>query len=538
MPVELLAKINTGATYDNTKIELQRGNTEFSLKTGTRLLMHCNLGDGFKDFSKNATMVNQVGNGDIVFIANGLYALGNASLYLSGGSLNLAASTLWNFSGDFSIRVRFRFDTNNRNIILSLSTADWDTCSTGDWSLNVGGDSKAYFYVKNTIFLEGDSALSANIWYTAEIRRVSGLVKLYIDGTAQASTATNSATYGNTKALVIGKAITNLVFAWNGYLDEIEITDVVSAHADYTPPIIESSLLYPSDSPTVDPVFLIDSGNAGTVWDMSAIDMNENSNGEAGSVKYQYSCSATTTPTYNGSWLTLAQLQAESDPTGRYMIIKAELIGDGIQDASIADSLLVATIPSGDIPSTDPGISNVLEGVDYVIDGAAKEGTLKKYSVTTTAADTIRQQIMDVLDARLKTILVANGYKTNLGQNVRQWDDEALPDPAEEPTKFPAIKYRDTDDTTEDIAVGLHLHTLPVEIEIIAVGGTAKTEMRKMIADVIQCIGADLNFSALAEDTKPISPEMFKVQQADKFFIAAKATIEIEYTSERFNAYT
>ena len=101
---------------------------------------------------------------------------------------------------------------------------------------------------------------------------------------------------------------------------------------------------FASDSPTVDPIFLLDSGDNSTTWDFSNDDLNDELASEAGTVNYQWYVGNSATPTYNGSWLTKAQLAAVAEQTGRYKIIKAQFASDGTQDASLADSTFRATI--------------------------------------------------------------------------------------------------------------------------------------------------------------------------------------------------
>lgn len=94
--------------------------------------------------------------------------------------------------------------------------------------------------------------------------------------------------------------------------------------------------------------------------DMSEINIIENPNSEGGSEKYQYSCHDTSgSPSWNGSWLSLANLQAESDPTGKYFQLKAQFTSTGVQKASIAETANFLSLGSatGTAPNTPTSLS-------------------------------------------------------------------------------------------------------------------------------------------------------------------------------------
>jgi predicted GH43/DUF377 family glycosyl hydrolase len=101
---------------------------------------------------------------------------------------------------------------------------------------------------------------------------------------------------------------------------------------------------FDATAPTIDPVFLVDSGASSAEWNMSSLNIIENQGDETGAITYQYSCDSGSR-SYNGSWLTLAQLQSGADPTGQYLAIKATLTSGGTQDASIADSSIDVALP-------------------------------------------------------------------------------------------------------------------------------------------------------------------------------------------------
>jgi len=183
-----------------------------------------------------------------------------------------------------------------------------------------------------------------------------------------------------------------------------------------------------------------------------------------------------------------------------------------------------------------PSEVNVLAGVEY--GGGAYTGTLKKYSVTTDANDPLRQRIMDILTTRLATITTGNGYKTNAGNTIYNWKKTPLPDPATSPSKYPCITYEDSGDVPEDLAVGEWVHSMGVTLRAFAAGSTAEETLRLVRADLLQCIGADLYMSTLADDTRlEAPPSDIEVEHYEKRTAGIQVTIIIEFSTHRFSDY-
>lgn len=143
-------------------------------------------------------------------------------------------------------------------------------------------------------------------------------------------------------------------------------------------------------------------------------------------------------------------------------------------------------------------------------------------------ADSIRQQLISAIDTRLKTILVANGYETNAGQNVFAWRDTAL-----EAAELDAILYRDRTESRTP-GVGVYEFTLPVEIQIVS---TSASQVRKILADLEVAIFVDESWGEIALNTELETDEM-EIEQKETLFVAAGIIMPIEYRTVRGNPYT
>jgi hypothetical protein len=182
---------------------------------------------------------------------------------------------------------------------------------------------------------------SLSTWYnvTVAVDVVASTYSIYIDGVLVVDSATQIQTGSG---YIVGElkvsASTRGNYACTAYISKILCGTAVSS-------------AFPTESIITLPE--IDSKYSDTVWSMNSITDRENLDGEAGTIKYQYATSASTiadyaddTSDYNGTWLTLTELRAITNPSGQYFRLAVQFTGDGSQDASLQDMSITATVPS------------------------------------------------------------------------------------------------------------------------------------------------------------------------------------------------
>ncbi len=152
--------------------------------------------------------------------------------------------------------------------------------------------------------------------------------------------------------------------------------------------------------------------------------------------------------------------------------------------------------------------------------------------------ETIRQQIINAIDVRLKTILVSNGFKTNLGLNVFEWRVTELTE-----AELPALIYRDTESAVGDSppeSFDRQRQLLDIEIDVVVSGSTAPADLRKAIGDVMVAIGSTREareWNDLAEDTIQGS-ESISIEHEERRVAGARLFFSIQYVSGIFNPYS
>ena len=105
-----------------------------------------------------------------------------------------------------------------------------------------------------------------------------------------------------------------------------------------------------------------------------------------------------------------------------------------------------------------------------------------------------RQDIVDAFKTLLQTISVANGYETELGSNILEWEDN-LPD-----ENLPAASIADTDDdiSTGEPSVTQEGHNLTMEVTGKALEvGRPPLVARQAQGDVIKALGTDVSLGGL-----------------------------------------
>ncbi|MDH5640852.1 MAG: hypothetical protein OEY28_06125 [Nitrospira sp.] len=138
-------------------------------------------------------------------------------------------------------------------------------------------------------------------------------------------------------------------------------------------------------------------------------------------------------------------------------------------------------------------------------------------------ADTQRQQIMTALGARLATIRVANGYRTDIGANVSEGYIGEMT-----PASLPAVLYRDISQKTQ-AELSRHRHTLGVEIGIAIEGVAPLPTIRAATDDIHKALGVDITFGGLAIQIDPPSSSWEINDEGGQIITEIRFTTTINY---------
>lgn len=151
-------------------------------------------------------------------------------------------------------------------------------------------------------------------------------------------------------------------------------------------------------------------------------------------------------------------------------------------------------------------------------------------------ADTIRQQIVDQVIARMQGITIAGAYETDIGNVVEDFRQNIQG--TEREGELPILSVYDTDDVTQNPALEEKRSdkALTIQIRAYVRKETPSRELRKIIGDIQMAIGVDTRWNKLAVGTVPVREGM--VIESENFEISAAAVeITIFYAQQTFNPY-
>ena len=136
----------------------------------------------------------------------------------------------------------------------------------------------------------------------------------------------------------------------------------------------------------------------------------------------------------------------------------------------------------------------------------------------------MRQQLIDTIVARLKTITVLNGYNTNIYENVSAWRMGTI-----SPDDLPSIEVRDLDAimTDEDLD-GTTGHALNFEAYILCAGASAAADARAGIADIAKALNTDPTFGGIVKLFN-VTGHSLAMQQAEENLVVGTYEFNLYY---------
>ena len=143
-----------------------------------------------------------------------------------------------------------------------------------------------------------------------------------------------------------------------------------------------------------------------------------------------------------------------------------------------------------------------------------------------------RSDIITNLDTRLKTILTAGGYQSNIGSKVYNYVTYDISD-----SDLPCIVYRDPEIiplTAIQSQIVTCDYLLNVEIMAMYNASTAIANIRKAIEDIKKAIGTDPTFTAKAINTyhSPENNDIITVDQGERKIAYGIVKIQIHYRTQ------
>lgn len=117
---------------------------------------------------------------------------------------------------------------------------------------------------------------------------------------------------------------------------------------------------------------------------------------------------------------------------------------------------------------------------------------------------TIRQQIVNALETKFKTITVANGYATAIGTKVYPWRKTEIDE-----ADLPALCFWDqAADMQRETLGNTTSHTLSVTVALFVTGKTTPAQARDGLNDILKALWTDPLLGGLVVQYVPKSHEL------------------------------
>lgn len=268
-------RVSNSARYTGT---FTPSTTPFVNDANTLLLLHMDGTDGSTVFRDD----NGTGRANRSIVANGNAQIdtaqskfGGASALFDGTDDYLGVYPATNFgTNNFTIELWFRTSAKTQLYPCIINNYVGGSFTTNSWSLFDRHDAVntkltlyAYNINSSNPILTSTTSISNGVWYHVAIVRSGTSIKMYLNGTEESSTTSSGSLDGSAdKNIFIGKADITTQTSYNGWVDEVRISNTARYTSNFTPPTTpfqndsNTLLLMHMDGTDASTVFIDDNG--------------------------------------------------------------------------------------------------------------------------------------------------------------------------------------------------------------------------------------------------------------------------------------
>ncbi len=199
------------------------------LDANVKLLLHCDGADTsttFTDVSDAPHTVTANGNAQVDTAQS---KFGGASLLLDGTGdyLESADHADWDIgaSGEYTVDLWVRFPTSVDADAYLIGQQNHSDLNNGGWCILTNSGPNLQVDIQNSTVLNVAAGLSADTWHHIAFERTTTTAYLYRDGTSITSAANTAATSSTTVLRIGQQPVTNSK-DFNGWMDEIRVSNV------------------------------------------------------------------------------------------------------------------------------------------------------------------------------------------------------------------------------------------------------------------------------------------------------------------------
>ena len=204
------------------------------------LLLHGDGTDG------STTLTDSSSNSQTITL-NGSTAISTAQSKFGGASIAFDGNRDWLYPSDHT---QFIFGTDDFTVEMWVYPTDVSTFtylydsrplnSNGAYvAIGISSSGVLNYVANSAVQITGTTTVATNTWHHIAVSRSGTSTKMFLNGTQEGSTYTDSTNYTTVsgRPLIGANAFSNVVFDLDGYIDDLRITKGVARYtANFTPP--------------------------------------------------------------------------------------------------------------------------------------------------------------------------------------------------------------------------------------------------------------------------------------------------------------
>lgn len=205
----------------------------------TVVLLHMNGTDASTTFTDESGKTWTAGGNAQIDTAQSKFGGASGLFDGTGDYIYTADSADFDFPGDFTIDFWVRLNATGT---LQVLYDGRPTSTNGLYpTIYLSATAKIMFYTNSADRITGSTTLSTGTWYHVALARSGTSTKLFLGGSQEGSTYSDSNSYINgTARPILGELGTGTGNALNGWLDEVRISKGIARWTDsFTPPTAE-----------------------------------------------------------------------------------------------------------------------------------------------------------------------------------------------------------------------------------------------------------------------------------------------------------
>lgn len=170
-------------------------------------------------------------------------------------------------------------------------------------------------------------------------------------------------------------------------------------------------------------------------------------------------------------------------------------------------------LTTGNLTAESASVENV-SSVEFLQEGEAVSGTGIPEGTTILSIESESSIILSAAATETgESVLLQteSGFRTDIGKDVRVWDDG---EDADDDLEF--LEFRDTDVDSEEIASGLFKNVMSIEVSAYGSGLLSDEVARNIRYDILQALKSDISVAGLVDRVEIPKGELDTEQSAKR----------------------